>query len=431
MEIISYVTEHAASAIDCILLMWIMVSFYEPKKKIPWWKYLVWFIVLFIPVGCLNEHFNLQCVVSIATMFAFAFLELKGKNIEKLIAILGIFIIIAFINVGTIQMISFFGKTPIDVLIVPGSLLRILVLIVSKVTLVTALILIRRFFNKERYFNKEEYILGVVLYLIYTTVATIVTKIMGTVALSFKEQLSFFALTILLFAINIFLIWLIRKMNYQNRCEVENTILKVQLEQQEVQINNTELMYQNARKMRHDMKHYFTTYLQLLNEGEVELVKEEMQKALNTKFDTENVYFMKSKQINAVINQKAMVCKEKEIPFDVQISGEFEWKNESNIAILLSNLLDNAIEAEVKENEKKEMKLKMFTYKESVNIIVENRVAESVLEKNPMLKTTKKKKQNHGIGMESIREIVKQEEGTMDISEEIGWFIIHILLPKR
>lgn len=204
MEIISYVTEHAASAIDCILLMWIMVSFYEPKKKIPWWKYLVWFIVLFIPIGCLNEHFNLQCVVSIATMFAFAFLELKGKNIEKLIAILGIFIIIAFINVGTIQMISFFGKTPIDVLIVPGSLLRILVLIVSKVTLVTALILIRRFFNKERYFNKEEYILGVVLYLIYTTVATIVTKIMGTVALSFKEQLSFFALTILLLLLTFF-----------------------------------------------------------------------------------------------------------------------------------------------------------------------------------------------------------------------------------
>ncbi len=431
MEIISYVAEHAASAIDCILVMWIMVSFYEPKKKIPWWKYLVWFIVLFIPIGCLNEHFNLQCVVSIATIFLFAFLELKGKNIEKLIATLGIFIIIAFINVGTIQMISFFGKTPIDVLIVPGSLLRILVLIVSKVTLATALILIRRFFNKERYFNKEEYILGVVLYLIYIVVATIVTKIMGTVALSFKEQLSFFVLTILLFAINIFLIWLIRKMNYQNRCEVGNTILKVQLEQQEVQINNTELMYQNARKMRHDMKHYFTTYLQLLNEGEVELVKEEMQKALNTKFDTENVYFMKSKQINAVINQKATVCKEKEIPFDVQTSGEFEWRNESNIAILLSNLLDNAIEAEVKENEKKEMKLKMFTYKESVNIIVENRVAESVLEKNPMLKTTKKKKQNHGIGMESIREIVKQEEGTMDISEEIGWFIIHILLPKR
>lgn len=302
MEIISYVAEHAASAIDCILVMWIMVSFYEPKKKIPWWKYLVWFIVLFIPIGCLNEHFNLQCVVSIATMFAFAFLELEGKNIEKLIATLGIFIIIAFINVGTIQMISFFGKTPIDVLIVPGSLLRILVLIVSKVTLATALILIRYFFGKERYFNKEEYILGMVLYLIYTVVATIVTKIMGTVALSFKEQLSFFALTILLFAINIFLIWLIRKMNYQNRCEVENTILKVQLEQQEVQINNTELMYQNARKMRHDMKHYFTTYLQLLNEGEVELVKEEMQKTLNTKFDTENVYFMKSKQINAVIN---------------------------------------------------------------------------------------------------------------------------------
>ena len=153
--------------------------------------------------------------------------------------------------------------------------------------------------------------------------------------------------------------WLIRKMNYQNRCELENEVLKVQLEQQESQIHNTELLYQNTRKMRHDMKHYFTTYLQLLRDGETEVVIQEMQSILETELEAENVFYMESRMVNAVINQKAALCKKNKISLEVQITGEFHWENESNIAILLSNLLDNAIEAEIQQENKREIRLKM------------------------------------------------------------------------
>jgi len=429
MEIISFITEHLASATDCILVMWFMISYYGQKKKMQWWKYVFWFIALFIP-SCMNEKFNLQCIELVVVTFLFSYFELKGKAIEKLIAALILFIMIAFINVGVIQAVSVLSKTPIETLIMPGTILRILVLCISKVTLGTLLYFIEHGYNKEHYFKKEEYILGVALYTIFFIMAIVSARIMGTVELSFKDQLSFFSLAILLLIINLFLFWLIRKISYQNRCEMENTILKVQLEQQENQIGNTEMLYQNARKMRHDMKHYFITYLQLLNDGEIELVKEEMKKALDTKFDVESIYYMENKLLNAVLNQKATICKELGIQMDVQISGMFEWRNESNMAIMLSNLLDNAIEAEIKEEDKKEINLKLFTYKDDVNLIVENAIQESVLKKNPLLKTTKEDKKHHGIGMESIREIVKQEEGTIDILEERQHFIIHILIPR-
>lgn len=429
MEIISLITEHLASVADCILVLWFMVAFYGKKKKIPWWKYLIWLVILFIPIGCMSNFFNLQCVLSVVVIYAFAYLELKGKNIEKLIATLAVFVVIALVNVCIINAIALFSNTPIETLIVPGSMIRILVLVTSKITLATVLYLAAHIFHKERYLKKEEYLLVAILYLVFFIVVNLSTKIMGTVNLSVKDQVSFLALTVLLSVLNLFVVWLIRKMNYQNRCEIENRVLKVQLEQQELQIENTELMYQNARKMRHDMKHYFTTYLQLLNEGEVDCVKEDIQKELHTKFETETVYYMKSKQINAVINQKATICKELGIRFNLQISGEFEWNNESNIAILISNLLDNAIEAETKETEKKEIYLTMFTHKEDANIIVENAISQSVLEKNPSLKTTKKDCDNHGLGMGSIREIVKKEDGMMDIAEENERFVIHILIP--
>ena len=236
-------------------------------------------------------------------------------------------------------------------------------------------------------------------------------------------------MSIAVFLINIFLFWMVEKMNYHNRCEIENEILKVQLEQQEKQICHTELLYQNARKIRHDMKHYFMTYLELLKAGEVKMVIDEMQEILKTELKVENIFYMNSRMVNAVINQKAALCKNENIPFDVQITGDFQWHQESNVAILLSNLLDNAIEAEKLQTEKQQIALKMFVYKDSMNIIVENYIQESVLQKNPNLKTSKHDKRGHGIGIDSVKELVRREDGTIAFFEEKDNFVAHVMIP--
>lgn len=316
-------------------------------------------------------------------------------------------------------------------LIIPGDILRILVLGISKGTLFTFVYFIEKSLDKKQYLKREETILMIVLYGIFFIVSVISIRIIATVEVNHMEQMRFLILSLLLFLVNVFLFYLIRKMNYQNHCELENGILKVQLEQQEKLIYNTEHLYQDARKIRHDMKHYFTTYLQLLKDGDVDIVIEEMQKMLQNQLDVKNFFYMDSKMLNAVINQKATVCKEEKIPFEVQITGDYQWENESNIAILLSNLLDNAIEAERCQEGQKEIVLKMFIYKESMNIIVENYISESVLANNPNLRTTKQNKAGHGIGIGSIKEIVRQEEAILDIFEEKNHFIIHILIPDK
>lgn len=431
MQIVSIVAECLASAIDCVLTLWCMVSYFGKKRKIRWWEYLIWFVLLFINGQFLGEYFDLQTFLMVVFVFAFSMVCLKGKWIVKLIGVLGIYILMAFINIGTIQIIALLSETPVELLIIPGSILRILVLCISKGTLCSFIYFIEKSLDKKQYLKREETILMIVLYGIFFIVSIISICIIATVEVSHTEQMRFLILSLLLFLVNVFLFYLIRKMNYQNRCELENGILKVQLEQQEKLIYNTERLYQDARKIRHDMKHYFTTYLQLLKDGDTDIVIEEMQNMLQTQLDVKNFFYMDSKMLNAVINQKASVCKEEEIPFEVQITGDYNWENESNIAILLSNLLDNAIEAERHQGGKKEIVLKMFVYKEDMNIIVENYIAESVLEQNPNLSTTKQNKTGHGIGMGSIREIVRQEEGILDILEEENHFIIHILIPDK
>lgn len=431
MPIISVAAEWLATATDCVLVLWFMTSYFGAKKKIRWWEYLIWFSLFFINGQFMSKYYDFQSVMMVILVFLYAAIYLKGKWIIKLIGDLGLYILIALINVGVIQLVAIISQTPVESLIMAGSVLRILVLCTSKVTLLTVIYFVEKSLDGKEYLKKEEAVLMIVLYGIFFIVAAISVQIMATIELNHMNQMKFLILNFLLFLANIFLFYLIRKMNHQSRYELENGILKVQLEQQEKQIYNTERLYQEARKIRHDMKHYFATYLQLLKDGETEVVIEDMQKIMQTQLETSNIFYMEGKMLNAVINQKALICKERQIPLEVQITGSHKWENESNIAILLSNLLDNAIEAEERQTEKKEIVLNIFEHKENSNIIVKNYIETSVLEKNPNLKTTKKNKKGHGIGIGSIKEVVRQEDGSVDIFEEKNYFVIHILIPGR
>ena len=84
-------------------------------------------------------------------------------------------------------------------------------------------------------------------------------------------------------------------MNYQNRCEVENEVLKVQLEQQEKQICTIPNCYIRMQgKIRHDMKHYFMTYLATAqSDGEVKIVIQmKCRSILKTELKVENIFYM-------------------------------------------------------------------------------------------------------------------------------------------
>ena len=61
-----------------------------------------------------------------------------------------------------------------------------------------------------------------------------------------------------------------------------------------------------------------------------------------------------------------------------------------------------------------------------VEIEVENTIKESVIRKNPKLKSSKKEKGRHGFGMESIWKIIEQYQGEYICREEVEdrvlWF---------
>lgn len=88
MQIISVAAEWLASAIDCVLILWFLVSYFGEKRKIRCWEYLIWFVLLFINGQFMGEYFDLQTFLMVALVFAFSMVCLKGKWIVKLIGVL-------------------------------------------------------------------------------------------------------------------------------------------------------------------------------------------------------------------------------------------------------------------------------------------------------------------------------------------------------
>jgi len=107
--------------------------------------------------------------------------------------------------------------------------------------------------------------------------------------------------------------------------------------------------------------------------------------------------------------------------------GNYHGINEVDLALMIGNLFDNAVEAQ--EKVPRELRYICFYMKENWGCIyIEMRNSTSAEPDNNLLETTKEDKVFHGWGLRSVHEIVKKYDGTMvtDIVEDE--FIIKLLL---
>ncbi len=142
--------------------------------------------------------------------------------------------------------------------------------------------------------------------------------------------------------------------------------------------------------------------------------------------------FVKTKNsvADAVLNAKLMYCKEQDIPAVISVDKNIRGLTQTELCCVLGNLLDNAIEAELKLSKaQRKIEIKIVMIEEVLDILIRNRIAEPVLQDVQKVKnigTTKQDAENHGFGLKNVREIVKKYDGFMDLYEDSGCFCVHI-----
>lgn len=225
---------------------------------------------------------------------------------------------------------------------------------------------------------------------------------------------------------------------FEKEAELRYQHEKLLKETEEMRSQEAELreLHQNVRQLKHDMKNHLMVLTAYLNDGEYDQAKAYTSELLD-KFSTMHSYIETGNVLlNHIINEKLSYAKAQGILVKAEIENlAFERMNRMDFSALLSNILDNAIEALLREKEtgaldKLQLQIILAAQRGYETICVKNQISASVLAENPGLETSKEEKEQHGLGVGKIKSIAEQYDGLVDFYEEDNFFCVKVFIPK-
>lgn len=428
MEVVSMAAEIYASAAGTIAQIWILSELFPRKQSVKKVYIVGWILLNF----CIAQFVLLpniwQSLLGMGVMLLMSCIMLEGKTEQKMLVIIACNVFMILVSMLRGRITFFLSGESINEISIQGSesLARVLgIVLTNTLYLVTAYIL-TRFFHDKIKLKKEEYIIIIIFYIIFLIVVLLSIAMSRNVDFSLIWQKTFLILDMLMFIANIIVLKMIFHINQQNHYEMENALLHMQITQQEKRIREEEKNYREVQLLRHDLKRYLVTYRQLLQEGKYEVIEADIDKILGKRLNTNHCVYTENTILNAVICEKMEQCSIKNIKIEVQVNADKDMDS-IEYGVMLSNLLDNAIEAEEQEKEENRyICLNIGVEQNMIHLVVSNYISESVLQNNALLETSKKNKQLHGIGLRGVKEFVNNKEGEIEIFEENHMLVVHI-----
>lgn len=236
-----------------------------------------------------------------------------------------------------------------------------------------------------------------------------------------------------LVAANVILFYLIR--DFARREEEEHKV-KLQQEQRSGQIENYENMeryYSQQRKSVHEFKNHMGCIQGLLQEGREKEALEYIRKVNNSPEQHVSSFVTQNPVVDVVINQKYQQAKSAGINV-IAVMNDLKGipMAEEDLVVLLSNLLNNAIEACGRLKKKqREIKFKFIQKQEKVVLSIKNPIEKKLIRENNQIKTTKRNEKEHGIGLENVANVIDKYGGEEMYSDEGGEFSYVIVFSKE
>ena len=428
MEVVSMAAEIYASAAGTIAQIWILSELF-PRKQSVKKVYIVGWILLNFCIA----HFVLlpniwQSLLGMGVMLLMSCIMLEGKTEQKMLVIIACNVFMILVSMLRGRITFFLSGKSINEISIQGSesLARVLGIVLTNTLYLLTAYILTCFFHDKIKLKKEEYIIIIIYYIIFLIVVLLSIAMSRNVDFSLIWQKTFLILDMLMFIANIIVLKMIFHINQQNHYEMENALLYMQITQQEKRIREEEKNYREVQLLRHDLKRYLVTYRQLLQEGKYEVIEADIDKILGKRLNTNHCVYTENTILNAVICEKMEQCSIKNIKIEVQVNADKDMDS-IEYGVVLSNLMDNAIEAEEQEKEENRyICLNIGVEQNMIHLVVCNYISESVLQNNALLETSKKNKQLHGIGLRGVKEFVNNKEGEIEIFEENHMFVVHI-----
>lgn len=397
--------------------------------------YILFVAVLFLELSFVNfmvPFEGIGIIISILIIYIYSLLNLKGTFMQKMFW--SIFVMLLIMGITTVVLSieeCIIGKGYLD-LVIQKDLYRFVGVVVIQIVLFYLTRFMIKRTKKDRTYSlkwNEWFVL-----LIIPVISIFTMSFVSLIIINIEEQLSpmqhiFSILSILGILMTNSLVYVLYvNMQKDHAKQLEYSILQQAFKSQEKSVEETKILYQSVRSIRHDLKQHFQVALTMLHSGKINEAVDYMEKYNDTVLDgISNKVFCDNDVVNYIINSKSKICSDRHIKIYIYIANEIPEFSDLDLCVLLGNALDNAIEG-VSGDGNNEIYLELRNVDNFFMISVKNTIINSVLEYNPNLISTKNEKELHGLGILSMKEVVQKYNGSIEFYESDNKFCCDMLL---
>lgn len=429
------IAEITATVIDVLFLIWFIPSFFHTtwhkRENRVFLLFPALLLILQLSADYFHLAFDMLIISGIALLAAGYSLSLcKRKWFLSIVASsLYIFVIMLTSSLVYVVLSSLTNSTA-DTLQGAASPARIIYLAVAQSTQFVIYKLLLLFFKKSDRLDKKN---GVML--LFFSFFTIIGlgALMAIAVRDSAQEMNLPVLTILFVLIlsNFAVYFLIRQVMEMQRKEYEFKLLEERIHFEQTRFEEANLIWDNIRKVRHDLKNHFTILKAKLSQNDIPNCIAYIDQLYPEIESMGNLVHTDHAVIDYLINTK--IPKNKDI--HVIVSGyanAFKDIDDADLAGMIGNLLDNAFEsvAKLDSSVKRQVELHFLCKNQTRIILCRNTIVESVLESNRELRSTKPGA-NHGLGHKIIDSIAKKYGGFVSYTEKDHMFCVQITLPMK
>ena len=401
----------------------------EYSKAINIAFFVLWITAIQVMAELLSEVFIIKLVVGLSIHIIFALVLYKKNKVLKIIAVVTLFYVLALACELCVFALDKYLDPELLFEYVENSSISVVYMgSVSQFIQLVLVFIIRKLFHKVKSAEIESKLWPIyTVFPIYSLslIVLLLYSFDGPTSLFQKNVFTYFAVSLLV--INLFIYWFI-KQESQRALNAQKTEMEIAYAKGIVQLYDQITKERDILgKREHEFKNTITALQGLIADKQYDKVNEILEVQNTELINNTNVFETGNKLINTILNTKYAETREKGIAFRFVINDLSSLKIEDrDCIVILSNILNNAIEAAKKCSDNRVLTVKAVI--EDGQFIFSCRNS-FINDHESDIKSTKKDVIPHGYGIDNVKEAVARNNGNCIFEKRENEFVAIVIIP--
>lgn len=369
---------------------------------------------------------NFSCLMLITSFY-------DSKFMDKFFAKFSIIVLMVSVDIIINYIFSLFMGKPIN-LILDNQDYFLKISALTRLIPFTLIKLYKLYYNKNNDYHKKEINLnfGDLIIILIVPMLSILLMIIifnENEVMNLNNVLSIIIILIL----NIIFYQIYSKIQTIGYVRTNALILEKQISHYNIEYEKLTKQLNENLIIKHDLKHNIINILSKIevhDNIEYDDTTNEIDEIINQIFKTDFKQYTNNPSIDMILNHQINIAES----LDIKVNLNIKLKSKSTInidgrvlCIVIGNALENAIEVCEKQNDK-EINLSILQQNSNLYLDISNKYQNEMVMSDGLPLTRKSDKELHGLGLRSIKKIVTESGGYLDINIDNNIFNLKILL---